>query len=285
MQEPDGGSLSIGELARQTGVAAATLRMWETRHGFPVATRLASGHRRYQPSTVDRVRSVVRRQTAGVRLEEAIAQARTAASANTSVHASLRRAHPELVPQVLTKGTLVALSHAIEDECVALAEPAVLFGAFQRATHLSAALPRWRDLASTARSTVVFSDECPEALPGAALLHVPLEPADPMRREWGIVCDGTTLPVALSAWELPGQEEKVADPDRRFECVWTLDPAAVRTASVVCAKLADQAGHAPVRELIDELPVPTRAGISDLAAASRLFSRVVGYVDRAGRRT
>ena len=36
--------------------------------------------------------------------------------------------------QQLTKPTLLAVTHAMEDEYLAAAEPAVLFGAFQRAT-------------------------------------------------------------------------------------------------------------------------------------------------------
>ena len=40
-------SLSIGELSARTGVTPSTLRIWEERHGFPVPTRLGSGHRRY----------------------------------------------------------------------------------------------------------------------------------------------------------------------------------------------------------------------------------------------
>ena len=65
--------LTIGDLARRSGVAVGTLRMWETRHGFPVATRLPSGHRRYAEATVDQVAEVARRRDAGTRLDMAIA--------------------------------------------------------------------------------------------------------------------------------------------------------------------------------------------------------------------
>ena len=47
MSGPEDG-LSIGELARQTGVPVATLRSWEGRYGFPRPQRLAGGHRRYE---------------------------------------------------------------------------------------------------------------------------------------------------------------------------------------------------------------------------------------------
>jgi DICT domain-containing protein len=48
-----------------------------------------------------------------------------------SVFAGLRRQHPDLVPQVLRKATLLALTRAVEDECCARAEQAALFASFQ----------------------------------------------------------------------------------------------------------------------------------------------------------
>jgi hypothetical protein len=66
-------------------------------------------------------------------LQAAIGQATaTAAGSEPSVFAGLRRRHPELVPQVLRKVTLLALTRAIEDECCARAERPVLFASFQR---------------------------------------------------------------------------------------------------------------------------------------------------------
>ena len=59
----------------------AVLRTWEARHGFPVPTRAASGHRWYRESDVDLVQRVVHRQRAGVRLEAAIREVTAYASA------------------------------------------------------------------------------------------------------------------------------------------------------------------------------------------------------------
>src|SRR6476659_2680948 len=65
--------LTIGDLSERTGVATATLRMWESRHGFPRPQRLESGHRRYAETDVGLVRQVLRGRDAGARLEVAIA--------------------------------------------------------------------------------------------------------------------------------------------------------------------------------------------------------------------
>ena len=108
-------TLSIGDLADRTGVKPATLRMWESRHGFPRAERRQSGHRRYSETDVDLVRQVLRRQGAGVRLEVAIAelallQARVEDPPGApTVYAVIRRLYPALVPQRLKKSTLIAL--------------------------------------------------------------------------------------------------------------------------------------------------------------------------------
>jgi DNA-binding transcriptional MerR regulator len=37
--------LAIGELAEQTGLAAGTIRIWESRYGFPTPARNPSGYR------------------------------------------------------------------------------------------------------------------------------------------------------------------------------------------------------------------------------------------------
>jgi MerR family transcriptional regulator, light-induced transcriptional regulator len=50
------GKLSIGSLARATGVPVETLRTWEQRYGFPAAERKPSGHRVYALSNVTRLR-------------------------------------------------------------------------------------------------------------------------------------------------------------------------------------------------------------------------------------
>jgi len=52
------GKLSIGSLAKATGVAVETLRTWEQRYGYPLAERKPSGHRVYALSNVSRLRRI-----------------------------------------------------------------------------------------------------------------------------------------------------------------------------------------------------------------------------------
>lgn len=55
---PRGARLSIGALARATGIPVETLRTWETRYGYPVPERRPSGHRVYPVSSVPRLRRI-----------------------------------------------------------------------------------------------------------------------------------------------------------------------------------------------------------------------------------
>ena len=295
------GTLSIGDLAEQTGVSTATLRVWESRHGFPVPHRRESGHRRYDQDHVDAVRDVVRRRDEGVRLDVAIEQALSARTGSThtrvlaavdpiarsapgspSVYARLRHTHPELVTQRLTKSTLLALSWAIEDEFAARSHKAHLFGGFQRERNFQAALARWSDLSRTMASTHVFADFDPMAsvdrTDAPHVVPVPLPPDHPMGREWAVVCDHDQLPVALTAWELPGQAE-VRDRDRVFESVWTVERDAVREAARVCAHNAADLGAESAVAVAAELDGPTTVGSPDLGQVTSLFNRVVAYVD------
>ena len=287
--------LSIGDLAERTGVSAATLRVWESRHGFPVPHRRESGHRRYDDEHVRVIRDVVRRRDDGVRLDVAIEQAvaaqrpAVAAPGAPSVYARLRHTHPALVPQRLTKATLLALSWAIEDEFASRAQHAHLFGAFQRARNFEAADPRWSDLARTMDSTFVFADfdvaSTRRPLPGGVPLPVPLPPDHPMSREWAVVCDGDELSVALTAWELPGQHA-VPDRHRVFESVWTVERDAVREAARVCADVAADLGVQTAEGVVRQLSRPVGDAATDLAQVTSLFNRVVAYVDaRAVGRT
>ena len=151
--------LTIREVAARTGIASATLRVWEARYGFPEPGRLPSGHRRYSVDDVERVRQVAREREAGMSLPAAIERVGSAtAEAEPSIFAGLRRRRPGLSPYLLPKRTLIGLSHAIEDECAARAERPLLVGSFQRESYYRDAEPRWRELARTAELAIVFAD-------------------------------------------------------------------------------------------------------------------------------
>ena len=284
-ESPDG--LSIGELARRTAVPAATLRSWEDRYGFPRPRRLAGGHRRYDHGDIRLIEAVMRLRVSGMSLHAAIAQATSAAAQpEQSVFAGLRRRHIGLVPQVLRKATLLALTRAIEDECCARAERPVLFAAFQRQRFFLQSQPRWDELARTARSVIVFADFGKPAGAGGsppgstAPLRVPLAADAPARREWTLVCDARDYPACVAGWEFPGQP-RAADASRRFEVVWSVDPQVVRDAAFICIQLARSA-RPRLGPLLDALPSePPAPASADLRRATGLLTRMTGYLEEA----
>jgi len=270
----DGSGFGIGELAERTGIPQATLRTWESRYGVLRPRRLPGGHRRYTDRDVALVVDVLRLRESGLALPAAVAAAGQAAEAEeTSVFAGLRRRHSDLTAQTLSKPSLLALSRAMEDECCARAEQPTLFAAFQREQFYRASAARWRDLARTARTAVVFADFGRSDGTGAPV-EVDLPHSAPLRREWVLVCDSVDLPACLAAWELPGQEA-APDTRRRFETLWSVDARVVRDASRICAGLAGEWG-----DLSGLGPAPRPS--ADLLRAQSLLHRFVEHLDAAG---
>ena len=88
-----------------------------------------------------------------------------------------------------------------------------------------------------------------------------------MHRESAVVHDSARLSLALTAWEVPGQDD-ITDLDRLFESVWTVDPGAVRTAAYTCAGVAAAAGSQAADDLLaDDLATSVSASPDGLALA------------------
>lgn len=92
-------TLTIGAVARQTGIAAETLRKWEMRYGFPVPFRTESGHRVFHDEDVEKIHGVARAIAQGHRAGSAIKSALGAAppkaqtkSIRTKLHAPVTQA-------------------------------------------------------------------------------------------------------------------------------------------------------------------------------------------------
>jgi len=94
-----------------------------------------------------------------------------------------------------------------------------------------------------------------------------------------VVCDAADHPAVLTAWELPGQST-VADRDRLFESIWTVEPGAVRDAARACAQVAQQLGHPEGAALLYDLADEPAAPPVELVQATSLLNRVVAYVDQ-----
>ena len=197
--------LSIGELARRTGVPAATLRSWEDRYGFPRPQRLSGGHRRYAETDSALIEEILRLRASGMSLQAAIGQAASAAGSRPSVFAGLRRRHPGARPPGLAKGHAAGPDPGHRGRVLPRAERPALFAAFQQGRFFLQLQRRWNELARTARVAVVFADfgEPPAAggpprgpyRQGAAARAPRMDPGARLPR----------LPACVSGWEFHGQ--------------------------------------------------------------------------------
>ena len=235
--------------------------------------RLPGGHRRYAEDDVERIRRVDALRAEGLSVEAAIQRVRRRVDVDPSVFAGLRRRHPELPVVQLSKRAALAVSHAIEDEHLARAEPGLLVGAFQEERHYRASEERWQELARTATTTAVLADLATTRRNGR-VWEVALAPEAPLRREWVVVCDGAA-PACFAGWEIPG----VRRGGRRFESLWSTDPTVVRTAAELAVDVV--AGGAP------EAAAELRAALADVGPdaapghADRIAQRIVGRLDAA----
>lgn len=274
-----GERLGIGDVVQRTGVAEATLRVWERRYGFPAPERLASGHRRYSGREIELIRAVAAKRAAGLALPVAIEQAQTEGSQPaTSVYAALRRRRPDLEPRTLLKPMMLALSHAIEDEALARAQRLMLFSSFQRERFYRQAQMRWRELASTADVAVVFADFARVRAPRNAPVEVPVPREHPLNREWAVVCEGQDFALCLSGWEPPADRQR-PDELRRFEAIWSVEPEVVREASRICCAIAATRRPAVAETARGRLQSPlSPSPQSQLRLASAVTARMLSHV-------
>jgi hypothetical protein len=117
--------------------------------------------------------------------------------------------------------------------------------------------------------------------PGRSPVKVSLPADAPLRREWLLVCEARDYPACVSGWEFPGQD-RAADPVRRFEVIWSVDPQVVRNAAIICAQLAESLS--PGLDLLARLPSnPPSPASPDLHRAVGLLNRMTGYLEGASR--
>jgi DICT domain-containing protein len=274
--------LAIGEVAEQTGLAAGTIRMWESRYGFPDPARTPSGYRIYSETDVETLRRVIALRQTGLSVPAALERARAAVSATTD-HPSIFGAVPhDGRARRLRKRTLVQLSRAIEDETLACAANPIVLGAFQRERHYRGVRHRYRRLAAAAEVAAVFADFGPgheTVVAEGEPVEIDIRSDDPIGHEWAVVVDAPGFSACLVAWEPPVPTAPASERDRVFECFWTLDPAAVRRATHAGAAVAREAAPEVadrIEALLAERPLGADASVAALEA---LAMRMVGYLE------
>ena len=271
---------SIGVLAARAGVTPGTLRTWENRFGFPRGERSPSGHRRFTDADVDLVRRVLEVRDGGLPLQVAIdtvVRDRDVAG-ERSVFAAASSAAPGVRPLRFGRRALIAASHAVEDECLARGDRAVVLGAFQLGHRYASSRHRWEELGRTAAWAAVvadFDDETPADLT-ASPVRCQLPGDSPLRREWAVACLGDSYAALVAAWEVPSDAAEPA-----YEAVISTHRAVVVAAArVLTGVVRDAGGEVPARaeRLVDAVrPAPATSS----ADADRTWLRALAELGSA----
>ncbi len=265
--------------------SAGTIRMWEQRFGFPEPRRTETGYRRYSHADVEAIRRVLACRRRGLSVPAAIERARGAGPTDhPSIYAAVAAAGGEPAARPLRKSTLFALSRAMEDEALARAARPIVFAAFQHERFYRAVEHRYRRLAQASDAAVVFADfPAARAEPGCPA-EVPIAPEDALGNEWAVIVDAPGFAACLLAWEQPGtiQAGGPDDADRRFESMWTLDPAVTRRAARVAASLVARQAPALGASLDAQLADRPLALEEPTPALTAVTNRIVEYLEAAG---
>jgi DICT domain-containing protein len=252
--------------------------MWEERHGFPAPIRVGAGHRRYEESAVSAVREVLRLREQGLSLAAAADRVRSAETAlPPSIFAGLRERRPELIPTLMAKGALLALTHAVEDEYCAQGASGLLIGSFQHARFYRQSHRRWRELARTSELAVALADFPRLRKPPGEPAEVPLPPEHPLSREWTLLVSSPAGQCVVSGWERPATR-RAADQARCFEVLWSFDPEVVHAAILIASELiASASPRRPIKLPTASLEPPPQSP-RDLRVAGALSQRAVAYL-------
>lgn len=96
--------LTIDQVSQLLGIPTPTIRSWERRHGVPVVSRTAGGHRRYTSEQVEMLRRLRDLVAEGRRPVEAAAQVRAAQSTSPApLVAAFLQAARDLQPGTITQ--------------------------------------------------------------------------------------------------------------------------------------------------------------------------------------
>lgn len=274
-------SFAIKEVAEQTGLAAGTIRMWEQRYGFPEPARTPAGYRVYTPRDVVTLQRVIAFRGRGLSVPAALERARAMEDVTDrpSIFGALASGDVPVRPQRLRRATMLALSHAIEDEAMARAAGPIVIGAFQSEANYRSVEHRYRRLARVADAVAVFARFPEMRIEGDdEPVEIPVEGADALGHEWAVIVDAPGFAACLVGWETP----RDADGERVFEAIWTMDAAVVRQAVQVGAVLAGRA--CPILgERVDALLLDRPLAVETPAPGlTALTNRIVGYLDAVG---
>lgn len=155
-------------------------------------------------------------------------------SIQTSVLEDLLDRSPQLRPQIYFKSSLTALSHAMEDQVLAVGgpKPPLVIASFQRERFYRQEAHRYERIAAlTPHVYVLAAPETSFISASREYETIAFDPSDQLSQEWHLVVIGQQYSTCLVCQERPlgpaepnpTTELPAMDQTRRFEGVWTFD--------------------------------------------------------------
>jgi DICT domain-containing protein/signal transduction histidine kinase len=168
--------------------------------------------------------------------------------------------------QIYFKSSLIALSHAMEDQVLATGEQAVIIATFQRERFYRQEAHRYTKIAAlTPQVYVLAAPETDFANRSGAYETVAFPPEDALAQEWNLVVIGQSYASCLVCQEREPTKDLVhhVDQSRRFEGIWTFDRSVAMGAATIMLdrilyyrpELADKIAEA--RQRIAAISVPS----------------------------
>lgn len=152
-------------------------------------------------------------------------------SSSTSVLEDLLKRLPDLRPQLYFKSSLTALSHAMEDQILALKEPSLVIASFQRERFYRQESHRYLKIAQITPHVYVLAAPETSFMSGSSPYEtIAFDSADQLTQEWHLVVISKSYASCLICRERlhlgtpdPAIEPLAMDQTRRFEGIWTFD--------------------------------------------------------------
>jgi len=153
-------------------------------------------------------------------------------SISASILEDLVRVLPNLHTQIYFKSSLIALSHAIEDQVLAGSVPPLVIASFQQERFYRQEAHRYRRIADRTDQVYVLAAPETEFAHGSDYYErIAFAPEDGLRDEWHLIVIGQQYASSLVCREHFAPSEQAAgfdelatmDQIRRFEGIWTFD--------------------------------------------------------------
>lgn len=127
--------------------------------------------------------------------------------------------------RIHSRTTMIALSHAIEEQAAASGPETVLVATFQRFSLLRPEAPRYAKLAPSLAQVFALGvpDILPDPIPGVTVL--PLDTGWPLVQEWCVIASGPRCCAALLSRDVDGF--RLDQRSHHFMGRWTTDAAEV----------------------------------------------------------